>query len=101
MRFSMTTNNTVLDLSKVQHGTFWWINQEGRIHQKKPKHPTVGGQRVLEELINDKNRWRLDKWQELVVFQLTANHTIKYTGSKAVSMWAVWRERIFNKEKGN
>lgn len=41
----------------------------------------------------------LDVWQSVCSFQLTANHSITYTGKKAHVMWKAWNERIFNKKK--
>lgn len=109
-----TNNKIVIDLGKVQYGSFWYVNQEGRIAYYKPPKPTVRarmidtrepasyhpdypGETMYERAIR-LDLW--DSWQPVCSFQLTANHSITYTGKKAVAMWAAWNERIFNKKKG-
>ena len=92
----MTTNQTVLDLSKVQHGTFGWFNQYGMERAKKPK-ATYLGCTIEVSKVTKENEHKLDRWIPVVHFQLTANHQISYTGDKAKAMWKAWRERIFNK----
>jgi hypothetical protein len=109
-----TTNRTVLDLSKVQHGSFWYVNQYGDTRFCEPKAWTVRGYIVSadeialyhpdypgESMLKRAHRLNIiDVWTPVCCFQLTANHSIVYTGKKAVNMWAAWRERIFNKTKG-
>lgn len=110
-----TTNRTVLDLSKVQYGSFWYVNQYGQTrHHKSPGyesvrneivspvslalyHPDYPGETTIER---GKRLGLMDVWTPVVQFQLTANHNIQYTGKKALAMWKAWNERIFNKKKG-
>jgi len=101
-----TNNKTILDLNKVQHASFYYINQDGESRQHKPKGHTVHnipidgekewqtGRCAVEVA---KERGMLDTWIPKVVFQLTANHNISYTGEKAVSLWEAWRAKIFGK----
>jgi len=44
----------------------------------------------------------LDVWTPVCSFQLTANHSVTYTGKKAIAMYAAWRAKVFsnNKKKG-
>ena len=110
----MTTlhnNRTVLDLAKVQHGTLVYVNQYGHERSVKPAFPTSFNtafdpsayalphhdyprETMMERAIRLDT---LDKWVPIVRFQLTANHIIAYSGAKALSLWAAWRERIFNR----
>ena len=106
-----TTNKTVLDLSKVQHGTYFWINQYGNQRQYPPEpdsvygtvlptsyaayHPDFPGETVIERA---RRLDLLDKWKPVVSFQLTANHTITYTGEKATLMWNMYCERLRRKK---
>lgn len=108
-------NKTILDLSKVQHGTFFYRSQQGDMRRTKPKMPTVNGsffdikakvmrastclpdETMLQMAVR---KHMLDVWTPVVTFTLTANHNIEYYGDKAVTMWKAWNERIFNKKKG-
>lgn len=107
-----TTNRTILDLNKVQHASFWYVNQEGNIVGKcpptgtvrgrlisifeiAPYHPEYPGELMLQRAVR---LGIIDNWQPVCSFQLTANHSIVYTGPKAVSMWKAWNEKIFNKK---
>jgi len=106
----MTTNQTILDLNKVQHGTFYYRNQYGQKVQTKPTKPTVRRaifdtkapcfmSEGLTMLQYAKKEQLLDIWEPVVQFQLTANHNIIYLGAKAKAMWKAWNEKIFNKRK--
>lgn len=109
-----TTNRTILDLNKVQHASFWYVNQYGQIKTPQIKpcpfsirmtpvsdlelamyHPDYPNETELQREIR---LGLMDIWTPVVSFQLTANHNIVYTGPKAVSMWKAWNEKIFNKK---
>lgn len=108
-----TSNRTVLDLSKVQHGTFFYRNQFGRRFNKKVTYPSVDGKHISKDEIaayhnmypGETMRERaarldiVDVFTPVVVFQLTANHSITYTGEKAKSLWREWQSRIFGEKK--
>ena len=108
-----TSNKTLLDLSKVQHGTFYYVNQYGNQQFVKPScytvrlvmvitdepamfHPDYPGESTFAraQRLN-----LLDIWTPVVTFQLTANHNIQFTGEKAVKMWELWRAKIYGKKK--
>lgn len=124
-RVMKTTNRTILDLSKVQHGSFWYVNQYGQVRYQIPlwsrktikgaesgEATTVRGEFIHEfkmalyhpdypgesEIQRAQRLGIVDVWTPTVQFQLTANHSITYTGKKAVVMWKAWQERIFNKK---
>jgi hypothetical protein len=109
-----TTNRTKLDLNKVQHATFFYRNQFGNEREIKPTvvtsrnvkfspaeiafpNPNFPNETMLERAI----RLRiLDMWTPVIKFQLTANHSIEYTGKKAIALNEAWNARIFGKKKG-
>jgi hypothetical protein len=41
----------------------------------------------------------IDKWIPEVYFQVTAGCGVIYTGNKAVSMYDLWKAKIFGKKK--
>lgn len=107
----MRTNKTVLDVSKVQHGTYYWINQYGQIYHSTPLCNSVRLERVFKDELalphpdyigettydRAKRLGILDVWKPVVSFQLTANHTITFTGKKAEQMWGIWMKHLQNK----
>lgn len=110
---NIPNNHTVLDLSKCQHGTFYYVNQYGQQSRKLPEsssvrlqhvnrmdyafpHPDYPGETEWERA---KRLELLDVWKPVVVFQLTANHSITYTGNKAIILWKAFNARIFSKRK--
>lgn len=108
----MLNNKIVVDLNKVQFGSVHYVNQYGDIKQKKPDYPTVYGKEVVyeyaayhpdfpgETMLQRAVRLDiLDKWTPICIFQLSANHTLTYTGEKAISMWKAFNIKIFKKNK--
>lgn len=109
----LTTNKTILDLRKVQHGTLWWVNQHGE-HlsycpgyttwhckeisdvEKALFHPDYPDESMLKRA---KRLGYTDVWKLVVYFQLTANHRITYTDDKASDMWKAWNAYVFAKNK--
>lgn len=108
-----SNNRIVVDLNKCQHAAFWYVNQYGQVvdtisPNKSVRldwvfdftlafyHPDYPGETTLARA---KRLNLLDIWIPVCQFQLTANHSLTYTGDKAVSMWKAWREKIFNKNK--
>lgn len=107
----MSNNKTVLDLNKVQHGTFMYINQYGDTLSCIFGYPSVRGAIVKDEfaayhpdypgetmLERAKRLDLIDEWMPVVHFQLTANHRIVYTGKKATTMWKLWCAKIMNRK---
>lgn len=106
-------NRIVVDLNKCQYAAFWYVNQYGISVFVKPALPTVRGAYCAsyelagyhpdypsESMLQRAERLNLlDTWTPVCQFQLTANHSLTYTGDKAVNMWKAWREKIFNKKK--
>lgn len=101
-----TSNHTICDLSKVQYATFVYKNQYDQWSRLKPKFPTYRLMPVAGNLMNGKSMLdfvteeRLtDRWTPTLSLQFAANHSLTYTGERAVAMWAEWRARIFGKNK--
>lgn len=109
-------NRIVVDLNKCQFARFYYRNQHGQTSNTKPLDPTYEGRCSLDLEDNEalfhpdypsetllqrfKRRGvRPDVWTPEVLFKLSANHCLIYTGKKAVSLWAAWREKIFNSYK--
>lgn len=109
----MTNNRTIVDLSKVQHATFFYINQYGQrcyvlplmstfrmefisttqLAMWHPDYPTESEYERAARL------QVLDVWTPTVYFQLSANHNLVYTGKKALELYSAFKGRIFNKTK--
>lgn len=106
-------NRIVLDLGKVQYARFRYRNQCGQTRDIKPDsshftinnimyskselalwHPEFPGEFLYTRA---KRRDCLDIWIPEVYFQLTANHSLVYTGKKATALWKEWNRRIFKK----
>lgn len=102
----MKNNSIIVDLNKVQFGYHYWRNQYGQTSKKKLKFSVRG----IERDPNDRHlngtdtlkeygdRHKLtDVWTEEVKLQLSANHQLTYTGTKAKQLWKAWGEKIFKK----
>ena len=104
--------NIVIDLKKVQFGLLTYVNQYGLQVNKLPKQPTVNGLLINPnevaayhnlypgELMIERARRLdiLDKWTPVVNFQFSANHSVRYTGKKALKMWKAWNSMIYGKK---
>jgi hypothetical protein len=101
-------NDCIVDLNKVQYAYHYWINQHGdkkklkprfSVHgsEHNPKDKHINGTQTLEQFA--KERHLTDVWTEITRLQLTANHQLVYSGTKAKSMWKAWGEKIFKKGK--
>lgn len=100
-----TNNRTIVDLRKVQFADFFYKSGPYK-RAKLPKGPTVNGQEVVEELALFSTetmlqlatrRGLLDKWIPVCRLQLSANHSLVYTGKKAVSIFKEFSRRQFSK----
>lgn len=106
-------NKIVVDLGKVSYAKFRYRNQYGDTRDTKPKFsvrgvmydPTEMGhspttEHPRETVKQMANRLGItDVWIPEVKFQLVANHSLTYTGPKAVALWREWNRRIFKKGK--
>jgi hypothetical protein len=103
-----TNNSIVVDLNKVQFASFYYRNQYGNVRKLKPRKMTVHGAlvspfdtHVTEKIPMTKyaEKYQLvDVWMPVLRLQLTANHSLKYTGKKAISIWKEWQRRIFKRK---
>ncbi len=103
----------IVDLRKVQWAKLFWVNQTGQCRDKRPNVRTVNGeafdesayallhiQYPCETMLERALRLDLiDVWTPVLRMQLSANHTLEYTGKKALSLWKAWNARIFSKRK--
>jgi hypothetical protein len=97
-------NHVVVDLSKVQFAKFGYMNQHGDFRRLKPKFsvfnmvhvPTAkafGVDKTVKQHAKDLEIE--DVWTPRLYLQLSANHSLIYTGKKAASLWREWNKRIF------
>jgi hypothetical protein len=104
-------NKTLLDFSKVQHASYFWINQHGQTRHDHPNFQTARGEKITDELalfhplfpgetmLQRANRLNLiDFWTPMAIFQLTANHRITYSGSVAQKIWRAYVARLMKKK---
>jgi hypothetical protein len=104
----VTSNRVVCDIKKVQWAHFGYINQHDQIRGKKPEFSVHGVSR-------DPDEWAMTKadepamtlkqmadaikvtdiWTPRIKFVFASNHTLVYTGTKAVSLNAAWNKRVF------
>ena len=104
----MNNNSIVVDLNKVQFASFYYKNQYNNVSRLKPKRLTVHGVTIDKEAIHITEKismveyamkYRLlDVWTPTLRLQLSANHSLKYTGDKAISLNKEWNRRIFKKK---
>ncbi len=106
-------NRIIVDLRKVQWAKLFWVNQTGDVRSQKPISKTVNNTPFNSneyaayhmmypgETMNERaTRLDLfDHWTPVLRMQLSANHTLEYTGKKALALWEAWNARIFSKRK--
>jgi len=104
-------NRITVDLNKCQYARFGYRNQYDQFRNTKPKFSVHGNVRDPNEKVWSKSETLkqfadaakiTDVWHPEVTLQLTANHSLVYTGEKALSLWREWNKRIFkpnNKRK--
>ncbi len=110
----LAPKSLVLDLTKCQWATLCYMTRGGSKRMFKPSRPTVQGihfDETAKHMLEDctmleyaiKNRM-LDTWFPVCNFQLSANHTVTYTGDKAITMYDAWKAKVFSqalrKKKG-
>lgn len=115
-------NRIVIDISKCTHAWNGWMTTDGNhLRRTKPLLHTVHGHEFdahapafhieyqMAQMDNGRQpttllevaiaRNMLDTWIPYTTFQLSNNHSLTYTGDKAIALWKAWNERIFNKKK--
>jgi len=103
---------TVIDLKKAQWADFLWTNGAGVERKKKPRNPTVNGDRFDENakafmgngetmLERATRKGLLDVWKPKVIFQFAANHCKSFTGDRAMALWKEWNAIQFGKRNKN
>ena len=106
-------NNVVFDMNKVQYARFFYRNQWGNTKVKKPKYSTYGVEFNPEELAfantsNDKKMTLLekakqlgilDRWTPVIRLQFASNHSLTYTGARAISIRDTWNAKQFKPKK--
>ena len=108
MSNSKRDNRIVVSLDKVQYARLRYRNQYGETRDLLPKKPTLHAMEFdpdemhingYETLIvwATRNR-KLDIWTPEVKLQVQANHSLTYTGPKAISLWDAWCKRQFKKK---
>lgn len=118
------SNKIVVDLKKVSHAQLKWCsNSYGRKYsrERKPTYPTVNGHefdifakrpgvfidtdmqreyRDVTMLFYAECRGLLDTWYPELELQLSNNHSLIYTGDKALLLWEAYKGMIFCSKKG-
>lgn len=98
-------NERVVNLRAVQWAKLHYINQYNQEVNKPPKLPTHRLRPMLrtdlvfgstESMYDRAERLdMLDRWCPVLYMQLSANHTLKFTGDKALSLWAAWKAKQY------
>lgn len=104
----VTSNRVVCDLKKVQWAHFGYVNQYDQLSEKKPKFSVHGFPRdpderaltkVGEPTMTLKQMADVlkitDVWTPRIKLVFASNHTLVYTGQKAVNLNAAWNARVF------
>ena len=103
-------NRIVVDLNKILHAELYYETFNCGVTYRrhtKPKWATFNGQDVIESdrlyktgesaLSYLTRRGMLDKWYPVLILQASNNHSLRYTGIKAMSIWKEYNRRIFKK----
>lgn len=106
------SNKIVVNLNKVSHARLQWVanNYGMRLTREiKPENETINGRQIFpwekiwktkeSALHYAKRRGLLDVWYPELELQLSNNHSLIYTGDKALSLWEAWCAKIFGKGK--
>ena len=104
-----SNNRIVVDLKKVQFAEFYYKNQWDQTRYTKPKFSVHGQVRdPNERAYNSKGKTLrqlatelkiTDVWVPHVMLQLSANHSLVYSGENAVNIWREWSVQIFKSVK--
>lgn len=107
-----SSNKIIVDLNKVTHARLQYVcHGFGITHRRDrmPTNKTVNNIEVdffqlryksTETLWNYAERKELfDEWFPELELQLSNNHSLIYTGQKALDLWTAWRAKIFGGKK--
>lgn len=96
----------VVDLGKVQYVSFYYKTRLfGHVRRTEPRFPTVhgkrfnpmarvwGGTKTMLELATE--RRIIDEWIPTLQLQFASNHSLKFTGKKAISLKKEFSRRQF------
>ena len=102
----------VCALPKAIWADLFWDNSRGSVRDHQPRHPTVYGEIVgndlagalpqfpLETMVDRaRRRGLLDFWTPVFMVQFAASQTLRYTGTKALALDEAWRAMQFGKKK--
>lgn len=105
-------NRIICALPKAQWADLFWLSDHGGVRDLKPKHPTVNGDIVGDDLAaalpqfpnetmlaRATRRGLLDTWTPHLIVQFAANHSLRYSGGKALRIWKAWQAIQFGKKK--
>lgn len=104
-------NNIIVDLSKVSYAKLQYITLAIGITYRRispPLIPTVNGREIANDyragtnetlLSFAKRKQLIDTWHPELTLQLSNNHSLIYTGRKALSIWEAWKAKCFGKKK--
>lgn len=111
----MKQNNKILvDLNKVSYAQLLYVADSFGVRHTRHKEPheyTVNGMEfdtlaIRSPLVSNetmiqyaRRRNFLDYWYPELTLQLSNNHSLVYTGDKALDLWKVWQSKIFGKKK--
>jgi hypothetical protein len=104
-------NKILVDLNKVQWARFGFVNQYGQWRDEIPKLTSIRCEPVYPdkpahyhvqypgetESQRAKRLGLLDVWNPQLTLKLTANEHLIYTGQKALTLWEVWKAKIYGK----
>jgi hypothetical protein len=113
----MSENNKIVDLKKVQWVELRFRNQLGQLVKQLPPTPTASCFALTDDLFCPaipKLNWPresllaramrkkiVDKWTPVLTLQLTANHSLTYTGEKALTLYKAWCAKIYGSRTTN
>ncbi len=97
-----------IDFSAISHSLFHYRNQFGEIVRIKPRQPTVhGGQKIPDGkcfgedgLVSErvKRLGYVDEWTPVCILQFRNNHSLTFTGQKAVDMNKNYKAHIYGRK---
>lgn len=105
-------NRIVVNLNKVTHARLRWrvtnVGYESYRDIYLESFTIYGQSYSLNDTVYNsertvltvaRERGMLDKWERILELQLSNNHSLIYTGDKALSLWKAWCAKQFGKDK--
>lgn len=109
----INSNKIVVNLDKVTYARLRYRTHNYGVTLYRnylPNIPSVMGYTIYPNdirfgtnelmIIYTKRRNLLDAWISERELQLSNNHSLIYTGQKALDLWDSWKAKIFSKQKG-